>query len=179
MIVSAKRAYWPLGHSLIASGKFMPVINRLYLRFYTFFSGRYPRLFFFCNQRKAVIKFFVAGAFAGATDLLALFIFHGLLHWQIVLATSSAFLLSFMVSFSLQKLWTFRNYSQKRLPRQLILYFSIAFLSMNLNGFGMHQLVNNIGVWYLLSQLIVNLFLGVINFFSYKFIVFCKHRDEA
>lgn len=156
----------------------MPTINRLYLRFRVFLSSRCPRFFCFCEQRKAIIKFFIAGAFAGTVDLIALFIFHGLWHLDIVLATSAAFLFSFLVSFSLQKLWTFRNYSHKRLPRQLVLYVGAAFLNMNLNGFGMHLLVNNLGIWYLLSQLIVNLFLGIMNFFTYKFIVFRKSRHE-
>lgn len=157
----------------------MPIINRLYYRFRTFFSGHHPRLFCFCEERKSIIKFFFSGAFAGAVDLIALFVFHGLLYWDIVVATSVAFLLSFMVSFSLQKLWTFRNYNNKRLPRQLVLYVGAAFISLNLNAAGMHFLVNNLGVWYLFSQIIVNLFLGVINFFTYKFIVFRKAKDEA
>ncbi len=157
----------------------MPVINRIYYRLRILFSERLPRLFTFCERRKSVVKFFLAGASAGAVDLVALFVFHGLFHWGIVLATSAAFLFSFLVSFSLQKLWTFRNYSQKRLPRQLILYFGAAFISMNINGFGMHVLVNGLGIWYLLSQIIVNIFLGVINFFTYKFIVFRKTKDEA
>lgn len=157
----------------------MPIINRLYYRFHAFFSGRYPRLFHFCEERKAIIKFFFSGAFAGTVDLIALFIFHGLMHWHIVVATSAAFIFSFMVSFSLQKLWTFRNYNSKRLPRQLVLYVGAAFISMNLNAAGMHLLVNSLGIWYLLSQIIVNLCLGVINFFTYKFIVFRKTKDEA
>jgi putative flippase GtrA len=156
----------------------MPVINRIYYYFRFLFSARFPKFFSFCEQRKSIVKFFIAGAFAGTVDLFALFVFHGLLAWNIVLSTSLAFLFSFMVSFSLQKLWTFRNYSHKRLPRQLVLYFGAAFISMNLNGLGMHILVNNLRVWYLLSQIIVNIFLGLINFFTYKFIVFRKTKDE-
>lgn len=157
----------------------MPVINCLYFKFRSFFSGRFPRLFYFCERHKSVIKFFISGGLAGSVDLIALFIFHGLFHWNIVLATSAAFLLSFMISFSLQKIWTFRNYSQKRLPRQLVLYFSAAFISMNLNGLGMHILVNNLGVWYLFSQIIINILLGLINFFNYKFIIFHQNKNEA
>ncbi|MGE5426118.1 MAG: GtrA family protein [Bacillota bacterium] len=157
----------------------MPTINRLYFRFKQIFATCRPGLFRFCEARKAVIKFFLSGGLAGIVDLFALFIFHGKLGWGIVVATSAAFIFSFAVSFSLQKLWTFRNYSQIRLPRQLMLYFGSAFVCMYLNGWGMHLLVNNLGVWYLLSQLIVNLFLGVVNFFNYKFIIFRQTTDEA
>ena len=41
----------------------------------------------------------------------------------------------------------------------------------------MHLLVNQFGIWYLFSQVIVNLFLGSLNFFIYKFIIF-RHDDE-
>ncbi|MDD3285535.1 MAG: GtrA family protein [Patescibacteria group bacterium] len=156
----------------------MPLINRFYDYFRRFFAGRFPKIFAFCDRRKAIVKFFIAGAFAGTVDLVALFIFHGLLAWDIVLSTSLAFLFSFLVSFSLQKLWTFRNYSQKRLPHQLFLYFGAAFISMNLNGLGMHILVNNLHIWYLLSQILVNIVLGIINFFTYKFIVFRKTNED-
>lgn len=156
----------------------MPIINRIYYHFRLFFSKNFPKVFSFCDQKKAIVKFFIAGAFASAVDLLALFIFYGLFSWGIVLSTSLAFLFSFIVSFSLQKLWTFRNYSHRRLPHQLVLYFSAAFISMNLNGLGMHFLVINLNVWYLLSQVIVNIFLGLINFFTYKFIVFRQTKED-
>jgi len=156
----------------------MSFINNLYKRFRSFLSQRFPHFFKFCDKRKAVVKFFIAGGFAGVVDLIALFVFHDLFAWEILFSTSAAFILAFAVSFSLQKIWTFRNYSHKKLPRQLILYFAGAFISLNLNALGMHWLVNNLGVWYLLAQIIVNLFLAVINFFNYKFIVFRIYKNE-
>lgn len=156
----------------------MAFINNLYKRFRILFSSYFPSLFNFCERRKAIVKFFIAGGFAGVVDLIALFIFHDLFAWGILFSTSAAFILAFAVSFSLQKIWTFRNYSHEKLPRQLILYLIVAFISLNLNALGMHWLVNNLGVWYLLSQLIVNLCLGILNFFNYKFIVFKVHRNE-
>jgi putative flippase GtrA len=156
----------------------MAFINNLYKRFRIFLNKRYPQLFNFCERRKAIVKFFIAGAFAGTVDLIALFIFHDVFGWDILFSTSAAFILAFAVSLSLQKIWTFRNYSHKKLPRQLILYFTGAFISLNLNTLGMHWLVNNLEVWYLLSQLIVNLCLGIMNFFNYKFIVFKVYKNE-
>lgn len=157
----------------------MPVINRLYIRFRRFLSTCHPGLFNFCEARKSVIKFFLSGGLAGAVDLIALFIFHGVFKWDIVVATSAAFLCCFAVSFGLQKLWTFRNYSQARLPRQLFMYFGSAFIAMYVNGWAMHMLVNNLGIWYLLSQIIVNLFLGFVNYFNYRFIIFRKTANET
>jgi putative flippase GtrA len=156
----------------------MSLINNLYLRFGRFLQDKHPKIFKVCEDHKSIVKFVVSGSSAAAVDLLALYLFHGVFHQEIVLSTSLAFLFSFMVSFSLQKLWTFRNYNKKRLPHQLILYISSAFISLNLNALGMHLLVNNWNIWYLLSQIMVNVFLGTINFFVYKYLVFRNKVDE-
>ncbi|MDD2680742.1 MAG: GtrA family protein [Patescibacteria group bacterium] len=156
----------------------MSLINSLYLRFGRFLQNKHARIFNVCEKRKSVVKFFISGSLASVVDLLALYLFHGVFRWEIVLSTSLAFLFSFMVSFSLQKFWTFRDYSNKRLPHQLVLYIGAAFISLNLNALAMHVLVNNWQIWYLLSQIVVNLFLGVINFFTYKYIVFPKKLNE-
>lgn len=152
----------------------MAFINTLYRRFYRFFSGRFPKTFLYLDSRKSIIKFIIAGSFAGGTDLVALFIFHGVFKWEIVFSTSAAFLLAFLVSFTLQKFWTFRNNYRSRIFRQLLLYMLTAFIGLNINGVAMHFLVNSLSVWYILAQIIVNLFLGVLNFLIYKFIIFRK-----
>lgn len=156
----------------------MPAINRLYFRFRACFSSRCPRLYDFCNRHKSVIKFFFAGCMAGGTDLALLFLFHGLLKWGLVFSTSAAFILSFLVSFTLQKFWTFRNYRQDKVIGQLLFYVLNAFVCLNMNGFFMHLLVNKYKVWYLLAQIIVNLSLGFWSFMIYKFLVFRTDKNE-
>jgi len=157
----------------------MPLLDKLYFRFRHFFASRWPQGYGFCENHKSVVKFLAAGCVSGGADLVFLYFFHGLIHWPIVLATSVAFILSFVVSFGLQKFWTFRDYSQKKIAGQLFLYFLFAFISLDLNGIFMHFLVNRFHIWYLLSQFVVNLFLGLLNFLVYKFIIFKSgHRDE-
>lgn len=156
----------------------MNLINKLYFQFRHYFSSRYPQLYNICEKRKSVIKFFIAGCFAGGSDLVFLYIFHGLLHWDIVISTSLAFILSFAVSFTLQKFWTFRDYSQNKVFSQLFIYFLNAFLGLSLNGYFMHLLVNQFNVWYILAQIIVNLTIASWNFVVYKFIVFRIKKNE-
>ncbi len=153
-------------------------INDWYFKFRNFLSKKFPKIYNFCNRRKAIIKFFIAGSTAGVSNLVLLFVFHGLLGWEIILSTSFAFVLAFLISFSLQKLWTFRNKERKQTFRQLVLYFLTALINLNLNGFFMHLLVNEYHVWYLLAQLVINLFLGFINFMVYKFIIFKKDNEN-
>jgi putative flippase GtrA len=156
----------------------MPLLNKLYFQFRHFFSGRFPKIYCLCENYKAVVKFFISGCLAGGTDLIFLFIFYDLFNWGLVVSTSAAFVLSFLVSFTLQKFWTFRNY-RKEMFSQLFLYILNAFIGLNVNAFLMHLLVNRLHIWYILSQIIVNIFLGVYNFLVYKFIIFKNEKHEV
>ena len=157
----------------------MSIISDWYNKFRHYFFRRYPRSYTFCNNHKSLIKFIFAGGLSGGTDLLLLFIFHGLLGLDIVFSTSLAFILSFLISFSLQKFWTFRNYHRGKMIHQLFLYMSNAFLGLGLNAILMHLLVNKYNVWYILSQLVVNLAIGFWNFVVYRFIIFKNPKNEA
>jgi putative flippase GtrA len=83
-----------------------------------------------------------------------------------------------LVSFNLQKFWTFRNYRHDKVIHQLFVYILNAFIGLNLNGLFMHILVNRYNIWYLLSQIIVNVVIGFWNFIVYKFIVFRTSKNE-
>lgn len=156
----------------------MPVINNLYFKFRSLFARYFPNAYSFCDTHKSVVKFFISGSFAGGSDLVFLYFFYGILGWGIVISTSVAFILSFVVSFTLQKFWTFRNYEQNQMASQLVLYLINAFIGLNLNGWLMHFLVNRFGVWYILAQIIVNLSIGFYNFLIYKFIIFKTDKNE-
>lgn len=152
----------------------MSLIDNLYFKFRNRFSFSCPVIYFFCEKRKSFIKFFLAGCFSGALDILFLFILHGLFQVKIVLATTLAFIFSFIISFFLQKRWTFRELDHKYTPRQAPVYLANTFLGLNLNGILMHLLVNRFGFWYILSQMAVNLTIGLYNFLVYKYLIFRK-----
>lgn len=156
----------------------MPFINKLYFRFNKLLARNFPRLHQYLTTRKSIVKFIIAGSFSSGTDLVVLFLMYDLLKMEIVFSTSVAFIMSFVISFTLQKFWTFRNKSQERLTRQFFLYMLTAFFGLNINAAGMHMLVNGFNIWYILAQVIVNLFLGFINFIIYKFIIFRKRKHE-
>ena len=157
----------------------MKKIRRLYFNFRNYFANQCPKLYCFCDERKAVIKFVISGSLAGGTDLVFLFIFHHIFSLPIVLSTSLAFILSFAVSFTMQKFWAFRNFDKERVKKQFSLYMLNAFIGLNLNGALMHLLVNEYNVWYLLAQVIVSVVIGTYNFFIYRFIIFKKNCHEV
>lgn len=154
----------------------MALLDNFYQKLAAFFSKKFPKIYQRFFEQSSFAKFLVCGLIAGGMDLLFLFVFHDLLSLAILLSTSVAFILSFIVSFYLQKKWTFNN-QEKKIPRQFVLYILNVFLSLNLNGLGMHLMVNEFRIWYLLSQLVVNVVLGILNFYIYKFIIF-RQEDE-
>lgn len=156
----------------------MPVVSKFYNLIHGNFKTRLPKLYCYCEGRKSFLKFFMAGSLAGTTDLIFLFLFYGVFDLNIVLATSLAFLMSFAVSFYLQKHWTFKNNDERKTPKQVILYFLNAFLSLNINAVCMHFLVNELHVPYLLAQIMVNLGLGGVNYIVYKSIIFRNEQED-
>lgn len=153
-------------------------INSWYFSFRNAISHHFPRMYHILDKYKSVVKFLVSGTISGTSDLILLFLFHGRFGLEIILSTSISFILAFMISFSLQKLWTFRNNDKKNTGRQLVLYFVVALIALNINGFLMHLLVNRLHWNYLLSQLLVNFAIGLNNFIVYKLIIF-KNRYEV
>ena len=125
-------------------------------------------------KHKSKAKYVIAGIGTSLIDLVSLYIFHGIFQIGIVKAATFAFLCSFLLSFSLQKFWTFSNHhlSKKAFSKQLSLYILINFINININGAIMYLLVSRYGVWYLLSQVISGVIIGTANFVTYKFIIF-------
>jgi len=155
----------------------MSLIHDWYCRLRQYFADRFPKSYSLCERRKSIIKFVIAGCFAGGSDLVFLYLFHGLFGLGIVLSTSSAFILAFLVSFTLQKFWTFRDY-QDKVIQQLFLYILNALIGLYLNGYFMHVLVNRYDVWYILSQVIVNVTLAFWNFIVYRFVIFKNSAEN-
>lgn len=155
---------------------------KLFLKFFArlkyFVASRYPKLFNFLLRHKSISKFLMSGPLIGAVDLLILYITHGVLGISVIWATSLAYILSFWLSFYLQKFWTFCNHNKQHVYRQLVLYFLFAFINLNVNGYLMHIMVNRYKVWYLLAQLIVSFIIGLESYLVYRFIIFRKQHDE-
>lgn len=150
----------------------MELVNKLYGNIRMIFFKSYPRLYNVCNNRKSQIKFFFAGSTAALVNLLLLILFHDWIGWGLIISTSVAFVLSFSVSFTLQKFWAFRNYHYNKIPTQFILYIINAVIGLTINGFLMHLLVNKWEIWYLLAQIGVSMLIGLYNFLVYNFIIF-------
>ncbi len=148
------------------------MIDSLYNNSRSVLKKKIPFVFKLLNENKKICKFLIAGSLSTLTHLLSLFLLHEYFNIKVVLASSLAFCLAFIISFSLQKYWTFRNYSRRKFIKQLFIYLITAIISLNINAFLLHTLVNVLDLWYLIAQVLVSFFIAIINFFSYKLLVF-------
>lgn len=122
-----------------------------------------------------VARFLISGGTSAVTNLGILFI---LTHWydvwylySSIIATSAATI----VSFVLQKLWTFQNFSTA-VHTQFPLHVTLALVNIVVNTGILYVLVEYFHIWYLVAQIISGILLAFVNYFTYKTYIF---RNEA
>ncbi len=157
----------------------MRIFLRLFARFKHYVARHWPRLYARLARRKSLVKFLMSGPIAGILDLGLLYILHGLFQVPVLWATTIAYIFSFGVSFYLQKFWTFCNYNRKHVHYQLLMYFFLAIINLNINGYLMYILINNYSVWYLFAQLGVSITIGLESYVIYKFVIFRKRHGDS
>lgn len=136
----------------------------------------YKKIYIGILQRKKYLKFLISGSLAAMTNLGTLFVLHGLIHLPIVPAASLSFVVAYLVSFSLQKFWTFADTGRERMAGQMIIYFMVGVFGLVLNAVGMYMLVELFLVWYLLAQIFMSAGLAVMNYFLYRWIFRNRER---
>ena len=124
------------------------------------------------------VRFVLAGAFAFTINLVALYFFTDIVGIYYLVSTVLAFLISFSVSFTLQKFWTFQDNSRDHLHIQLPLYLGMQLTNITLNAGLMFVFVEYMHVWYLYSQGVISLVLAAVIFFLNKKYIF-KKREVA
>lgn len=130
-------------------------------------SGRYP-------AHAKIMRFLISGGSAAFTNLGLLYVFTDLCKIWYILSAVMAFIVAFIVSFSLQKLWVFGDRSTQDMHRQLVIYLIVALINLGLNTLFLYALVEYAHVHYLIAQVITSAALAFESFFAYKFLIFKK-----
>jgi len=121
---------------------------------------------------KRIVRFFIAGGTATAVNLGTLY---ALVHvaglWYL---TSSviAFFMGFVVSFTLQKFWTFRDHRTDVVGHQLAVYLGIVLFNLLLNTALVYALVEYVGLSPILAQALAALTIAAEGYFAYRLLVF-------
>jgi len=129
----------------------------------TYLLLRFPPAYI--KEGKLVTKYIIAGGTAALIQLSLFYLLIQLLGVSLyLLATSGAFVVALIVSFILQKFWTFGDNSLDRIKRQFTIYGTIALTNLFLNGVFMYVLVDRLRIWYMASQVMT---MGVLAIFSF------------
>ncbi|MBI2097857.1 MAG: GtrA family protein [Candidatus Vogelbacteria bacterium] len=119
-----------------------------------------------------IFRYVISGGTAALVNLTTLF---ALTEWFAVwylLSSIFAFLLAVFVSFTLQKFWTFREKSMRRVRRQFVAFLIVTTGSLSLNTLLVYSLVEGWRLQYLLSQIIAGALIAVISFRVYQRAIF-------
>lgn len=122
--------------------------------------------------RFKLARYLISGAAAAVVSLGSLFVLTDLVGVWYLYGSSIAFALSVIVSFTLQKLWTFKNRQlhRKIVGLQAFYYVALAVVNLFLNVGIIFLLVEYLGVWHILAQAISGLLVAISSFFLYHLI---------
>lgn len=126
----------------------------------------------FLNNK--IARYLFSGSTAAVVNLSALYILTDYFKIWYLFSSIIAFCLSLAVSFLMQKHITFREPSTERTKKQFLYYFTISVFNLSLNAIFMYILVDFLGLYYLLSQIVSSGIIAIESFFVYSILIFKK-----
>ena len=124
------------------------------------------------------VKYLIGGGISTLTNLAVLYVLTSIFGIWYLLSATIAFVIGFLVSFSIQKFWTFSDNSLDALYHQAAVYLIITLGNVGLNALGMYLLVDRVHIWYLLAEVGMLALIAVESFFLYRIFVF-KDRSST
>src|SRR3989338_8023628 len=124
-----------------------------------------------------IVRFIFSGSIA---TLVSLMVLYALVHfWNVwyLTATTVGFLAGFLLSFTLQKLWTFKDARRDATYWQLFAYFGVTLSALALNTALMFILVDLFDFWYMVAQVFAVCVIAIVTFIIYGTLIF--HRSKG
>ncbi len=121
------------------------------------------------------LRYIIAGVLATGADLVLLYIFTDWFGLWYMFSATVAFAIALSISFVLQKYWTFKDKATDRIHHQIILYVATGLFSIGLNSILLYSLVEFLHIHYILSQIVGNVVVAIVNFIIYQWLIFRLH----
>lgn len=122
-------------------------------------------------------RFLISGLLATVMHLLVYWVCITSFTLPVTPASGVGFSVAFIVSFSMQKFWTFQNSSMAKTERQLLYFFVMQITLLLMNMVGVYILVEMRGVAPMLGQFFILVFTAFVSFMISKFVIF-KHVSQ-
>ncbi len=126
------------------------------------------------GERHKILRYLFSGATAFGVDFFFLYAFTEWVGLHYLMSVVFAFLIAVVVSFILQKFWTFQNNSKTDLHRQATIYMTVAIINTGLNTLLVYLFVEYVGLHYLAGQFFSSGLIALESFFVYQIFIFKK-----
>ena len=121
-----------------------------------------------------IVRFLIAGTTATLVNMIVLYALTEFAGVWYLLSLTVAFLIAFLISFTLQKFWTFAEKNKERMGNQAVWFFIVQMGGLLFNMLALYIAVDVFGLWYMGAQFFILLFIAASNFLIFKFVIFNK-----
>lgn len=119
-----------------------------------------------------ITKYLVSGSISAVVNIGSLFILVQVFGVYYLAGSVVAFFFGVVISFVLQKFWTFEDSATEGIYRQFAFFLMVVLPNLALNTLLVYVLVDRFAVWYLLAQIATGIVITVTGYLSYHFFVF-------
>jgi glycosyltransferase involved in cell wall biosynthesis/putative flippase GtrA len=127
-----------------------------------------------------LLRYLFSGGTAAFTDLALLYVFTDVFGMWYVLSSILAFIISFGVSFILQKFFTFQDHGTDGVRGQALVYLLVTSFNLGLNTALVFALVHYAGFHYMFAQILASIIIAVESFVVYGLFIFKpKHQKHS
>lgn len=117
-------------------------------------------------------RYLMSGTAAAASNLAVLFMLVRYGRMYYLSASILAFIASVVVSFLLQKFWTFQDMFTHDVRAQFVRYGVVVLMNLSINTMLMYLLVEKMGLWYLMAQILTTGVVAIAGYIAYRRFVF-------
>ena len=119
-----------------------------------------------------LVRFLFSGGMAVITNVGLLFLLVHVFHFYYLFSAIISYTMAIIVSFLLQKYFTFSDYDKERLSRQASYYLGFQIFNLGVNTLFMYVAVDFLHTQYIIAQSIIVVIMTIYNFFVYKYWIF-------
>ena len=135
---------------------------------------------FLTGPRGIIIRYLIAGGTGAVVDLSFVYVLTEYVGFdKHTTSVPVAFLIALLVSYTMQKYWTFTDNKSVRTHSQAMAFFAVQFFNFFLNSLLVYILTEKADIWYMASQFITGALLAISSFLIYRNFIFPKKDGTA
>lgn len=127
-------------------------------------------------RHQQIVRFLISGGTATLANITTLYFLKGILGVWYLLASAVSFSVGFLLSFTLQKFWTFRKKDIDVVHKELALALSVALVNLGVNTLLMYSFVDYLHFHYIFAQLCTSALIACETYVLYQKLIFAVKR---